>query len=900
MGRIELRSHAGPRLLMLLVVMSALLAGCSSSAGRGAAKVAPPPSAGAVASAEVAQPAEIRQLELTEEGSAALLRIVADRTLVWTNYRDRDGSLVVELQNAVPSSSVAAQTAGRGLVDSVAVEVLDDAERPLTRLVVRTQEASEHSLTTEGQSLRVQLVPIGYEEPVALAYEPLDDSRETAAATGTAPPPPVRASASPRAYGTADAPLQGPPAAGVVASRLDHVQVEQQGDATVVRIVGDGEFSYSSFRLENPERFVIDLTGVVNTSPRPSIQIGSDLVDQVRIGQFKPRPEPVSRVVFDLKGFAAPRLEHESDGLRVVFGQGGEMPPETVAVLEPVETVDLSEPTDQPEAVDSSRMDDTSYDPSDDDAVEVADLDEPVDTFDESAPPSNDAPPVDTASDEEIALFEAVDETPPAPAAQPAPTPAAQVAAAAPPPPVPVYDYEPAAAPPSVARPVETSDVSLFEAQQVQVGGDIREQREVVVPEFGGLVVNRQERQYVGEPISMSLKNADLVETLRSFAKISTLNFVIQPGVQGSVTVELKSVPWDQAMEQILKINNLGMEIDGTIVRIAPAAQLRAEAEERRRLEQAKAQSIPLRTVMKSLSYASASEVASLLRNRGGAILSQRGTVQVDQRTNTLILRELPGNIDTVLAVIENLDTPEPQVTIEARIIEATKTFARTLGIQWGFDGISSQQFGNTTGLQFPNNGTVTGNVGLLTGGANGFLALTMGNILNTFNLNTILQVAENEGLVNIISAPSVTTLNNSPASIQSGLQIPIQTVSNRTVSVQFVNATLQLTVRPQVTAEGTIILTINVAKRSPQLAFAIVGASNAPIATKEAQTTVIVRDGGTAVIGGIYEVSSNQNQDRVPGLANIPVLGHLFKNRSRNEDNDELMIFVTPRIVQM
>ncbi len=160
--------------------------------------------------------------------------------------------------------------------------------------------------------------------------------------------------------------------------------------------------------------------------------------------------------------------------------------------------------------------------------------------------------------------------------------------------------------------------------------------------------------------------------------------------------------------------------------------------------------------------------------------------------------------------------------------------------------------------------------------------------------------MAENEGLINIISAPSITTLNNNSASIQSGLQIPIQTVSNRTVSVQFVNATLQLVVQPHVTAEGTIILRINVAKRAPQLAFAIVGAQNAPIATKEAQTTVVVRDGGTAVIGGIYEVSTNQNRDRVPGLANIPILGHLFKNRSRNEDNDELMIFVTPRIVQM
>ena len=398
----------------------------------------------------------------------------------------------------------------------------------------------------------------------------------------------------------------------------------------------------------------------------------------------------------------------------------------------------------------------------------------------------------------------------------------------------------------------------------------------------------------------MSLRNADLVETLRSFAAISNLNFVIQPGVQGSVTVELNGVPWDQAMEQILKINNLGMDIDGTIIRIAPQSQLQAEAAAEAELERQRRQTLPLSTVMKSLSYATAEEVAALLRNRSGAILSDRGTVQVDARTNTLIIRELPSQVDMVLAVIENLDTPEPQVTIEARIIEATKSFSRSLGIQWGYDFTSSQEFGNTTGLQFPNNGSVAGGVGLLTGGQNGFLNLTMGNILNTFNLNAQLQVAENEGLVNIISSPSVTTLNNTAASIQSGLQIPVQTVSNNTVSVQFVNATLQLTVQPQVTAEGTVILNINVAKRSPQLAFAIVGASNAPIATKEASTTVIVRDGGTAVIGGIYEVTSNQRQDRVPGVVNIPILGHLFKNRARDESNDELMIFVTPRIVRM
>jgi type IV pilus assembly protein PilQ len=280
--------------------------------------------------------------------------------------------------------------------------------------------------------------------------------------------------------------------------------------------------------------------------------------------------------------------------------------------------------------------------------------------------------------------------------------------------------------------------------------------------------------------------------------------------------------------------------------------------------------------------------------------MSQRGSVLVDARTNTLIIQELPSFMDQVVQIIENLDIPEDQVMIEARIVETTKQFSRTLGIEWGFLGVSSPATGNTTGLQFPNNGAAEGSVNLLTGDDNGLLDISMGNILNTFQLDVTLQAAEAEGLVNVISAPKVATLNNERASIQSGLQIPIQTVANNTVTVQFVNATLRLDVTPHITAEGTVLLEINIQKREPQLAFAVVGATNAPIATREARTRVLVRDGGTTVIGGIYEVTTSENEDRVPGLANIPVLGHLFKNKNRRNQNEELLIFITPRIVQL
>jgi len=407
------------------------------------------------------------------------------------------------------------------------------------------------------------------------------------------------------------------------------------------------------------------------------------------------------------------------------------------------------------------------------------------------------------------------------------------------------------------------------------------------------------ERRYFGEPMDLSLQDADVKDVLRSFAQLSGVNLVLQPGVRGRVTVELVQVPWDQALEQILKITDLGYELDGNIMRVAPISKLRQEAEEQQRLLRAQALSVPLSTVIRRISYAKASEVARVLTARGG-VMSQRGSVIVDRRTNTLIIKELPAFLNTVIAIIENLDIPEPQVMIEARIIETTKRFSRSLGIQWGFGAVADAAHGNATGLQFPNNGTVDGGVNLLTGGQNGFINLSLGNILSTFNLDATLNAAESEGLINILSAPRIATLNNERASIQSGLQIPIQTVANNTVSVQFVNATLRLDVTPQVTAEGTVLMDINIQKREPQLAFAVQGSTNAPISTKEARTRVIVRDGGTTVIGGIYEVSTDQGEDRVPGLARLPIIKHLFKNKRRTDENKELLIFITPRVTKL
>ncbi|MGH9363070.1 MAG: type IV pilus secretin PilQ, partial [Thermoanaerobaculia bacterium] len=417
---------------------------------------------------------------------------------------------------------------------------------------------------------------------------------------------------------------------------------------------------------------------------------------------------------------------------------------------------------------------------------------------------------------------------------------------------------------------------------------------------FAAQALGETERVYTGEPIDLKVTNAEVNDVLRTFAQLSGLNIIVQPGVTGTVTAEMENVPWDQALEQILRINGLGYEIEGNVMRIAPVSKLREEARERQELAQARSLAIPLRTVIKRLSYSDAQAVAGLLRHGAGGLLSQRGSVIVDARTNTLIIKELPAFLDTVLQVIENLDIPEPQVMIEARIVETTKSFTRSLGIDWGFDAVADAAHGNTTGLVFPSNATVGGDVNLGAGGGSGLLNIRLGNVLNTFTLDVVLDAAESEGLINILSAPKVATLNNQPASIQSGLQIPIQTIANNTVTVQFVNATLSLDVTPHVTAEGTILMDIDIRKREPQLGLIVPGAQNAPISTKEASTRVIVRDGGTTVIGGIYKLSSDEGEDRIPGLANIPILGYLFRNRTRRDENEELLIFITPRVMKL
>jgi type IV pilus assembly protein PilQ len=426
------------------------------------------------------------------------------------------------------------------------------------------------------------------------------------------------------------------------------------------------------------------------------------------------------------------------------------------------------------------------------------------------------------------------------------------------------------------------------------------------------VAASQAERRFTGSPVTLDFQGADLRAVLRTFSEISGLNIVIDPAVQGTVDVALRDVPWDQALDIILRANKLGYGVDGTIVRIAPLTVLADEESQRRKLADEQRLAGELRVLTKTISYAKAEDLKALLEK---SALSERGTVEVDARTNTLIIKDLADRLQTASDLITTLDRPQPQVEIEARIVETTKNFARSLGVQWGFMGKVDPTLGNTTNLAFPNNGSVSGRAGGVQGAAgtantgvptavalatptgpgSSAVGLALGAINGAFNLDVMLSAAESRGDVRLLSTPRVSTQNNIAAEIAQGVQIPYQTISNNTVTTQFKDAALILKVTPQITAAGTVILNINVDKGSPGPLFGGIPSIN----TQRANATVLVNDGQTTVLGGIYSTDERTTLGRTPGLSRIPILGWLFRNESLTDESRELLIFITPRIIK-
>jgi type IV pilus assembly protein PilQ len=479
---------------------------------------------------------------------------------------------------------------------------------------------------------------------------------------------------------------------------------------------------------------------------------------------------------------------------------------------------------------------------------------------------------------------------------------------------------EPAAAAPPVAAPPLLPAPAPAPAPEPQQQSVLTEGP----PTAAAATVPSGEKVYTGHPISLDFKDGDLQDIFRLFADISGLNVVVNPGVSGKVTLKLNEVPWDQALDLILKANGLGYTLEGNVIRIARLTDLQREEQERRKLAEEKALAGDLGTLTTRISYAKAGELSEVLKKAGA--LSPRGSINVDPRTNTMIINDLPAFLDRARALIADLDRATPQVEIEARIVVTTRNFTRDLGIQWGFLHQQAPATGNTTNRSFPHAIVINGQgvqstagipadqggaapaagigqanrgylVNLPAAGFTSGIGISLGNIIGSFNLDLALTALERQGRGRLLSTPKVTTQNNQSAEIKQGVQIPIQTVANNTVTVTFKDAVLTLKVTPQITEAGTVILALEVENNAADFANLVNGIP--PINTQSAKTQVLVRDGATAVIGGIYQSNEQTSQQLTPVLGRLPVLGYLFRNRFTQTTNNELLLFITPRIIR-
>jgi len=416
-----------------------------------------------------------------------------------------------------------------------------------------------------------------------------------------------------------------------------------------------------------------------------------------------------------------------------------------------------------------------------------------------------------------------------------------------------------------------------------------------------------ERRVYKGRRVSLEFKDADVRDVIGLMAQISGLNFVIDPTVHGSVTLRLKNVPWDQALDLILRMNKLGMLEENGVVRISTLSDITAEMHAQESATKAIENVAPIVTDVIPLNYSKAADVEDLV----DSLLSDRGEVDVVERTNSLIVKDTQDRIDAILDFIDQLDTPTPQVQIAAKIVVAATEYTKELGIQWGFLWHQSAtemnfpySFDTGGGTPIPANpgGFIPGYVVDLPAaagtGAGGAIAATLLNKNKTFGVNMRLSALQDNGEAKIISQPKVITLDNQEAKIEQGTQIPYQTVSESGTETQFEDATLSLTVTPHITSNGDVMMDVEVTKDEPD--WTHVTKDGVPIATRSINTSVRMRNGDTLVIGGIYEENSGYTKNGIPGLSRLPLFSWLFTHELDKLNKNELLIFITPTIINI
>ena len=788
---------------------------------------------------------QLTNISVQNEDGAAVVMIRANGAFTHNEYRPADNLLLIDF----PGAKVGA---------------LDSNPHPVTVPGIHSYQVHSYKAANGGEVARVEFAlaahtKVDFAEQANSLILHVRSEGQDATNVGTAD--------KTRSAAPVTTPTQSVAAIAQAVQLRGEAQLVEVREVSVVRghngtdveIRTTGPLSPKVLTLKSPDRLVIDLPNAVPQARTHSISVHAADLNMVRMSQFQANP-PTTRVVLDLKspqGFALAKMNNK-----------------LIVSLHPLAAT---------ESVGSTAKADVSAPAPNSNSSKVA----------ANVVPQHAAQDYVVVDPEYRRVAHPTDDNLPTPAAKA--SAAAKVLGAAPPVEIPLTSKTSAEIKPELMK------TAMMQAAQSSSNAQAANAL--------ASTTNCNTGRYTGEPISVNLKDVDLKDFFRLIHEISGLNVVLDPGVNGTLTIVLDDVPWDQALAIVLQNNSLQCQLNGNVLRIALPDTLRKEADAIRATQEAQALAADRVTVTRYLSYGTAKNVVPTLK----AFLSKRGDIIADDRTNSVIIQDIPSVIPGIDRLIKELDRKSQQVEIEARVVASTRSFARDLGTQVGF-GVGNNVFavGGTTqagtsdiqagGPQNPRYIIVGSNQIPLfsnlpvTGATSG---LSVINATNNYRLDVVLTAAESRGLLKILSRPRVVTQNNAAALVRQGVRIPIVTAAQLggPPTTTYIDAFLRLQVTPQITAENTIFLNVDVENTTPNFSVQISG--NPELITQQATTQVLVSDGGTVVIGGVIQTTDTINTAQVPFLGDMPVLGNLFKRKSVSTSTQELIFFITPRILQ-
>jgi type IV pilus assembly protein PilQ len=892
------------RVLQFLLLVGFLLFFSQCATQQGAVQTPPPETAAPAAKSSVIQRVSFQEAEkftrILVEGSEPIdlpfYKLLADPLRIAIDIPNVDLKGIKEplkINNGTIGEVMTTQYDGKG------------------RIEIGLSQMTNYNISKEGRMLTVDVEKVKRVEATTVQKKP-----ESSVQVAEVPSPEVKKE-EPVAP---PAPPPAPPSEAVKkAKEVTDVVVEEKEGVVTFGLVADGKVeNYNAFTLDSPARLVVDLWNLEPRTTKKTVKSQSPLVKQVRIGRY---PEKL-RFVFDAGGskLAPYAIQPVDNGLAVSFGnvppssgpqvsvQGTEPASAPTSSANPGKTAVLTridfKQLDHRSRIAISSTGDLAYEPKIVSTnILVVDLknafipkhlQRPLDTGEfESAVEyvtlenvkrgkANDARisirlsqevPYDITK-EGRDIFIDIDK------------------------PVGLESKKEIAVGEVKKEEVKATDVSAAEAPKAE--------KEEGQPDLKGNVVAKKTPEeagfgkvYSGRKISLDFKDADIKNILRLIAEVSDLNIIAGDDVTGKVTMRLVDVPWDQALDVVLQARSLGMSRVGNVIRVAPTDTLKKEIQGELEAKRAKEKLEDLTTELIPVNYASAKDIIPQVKS----VLTERGDVKVDERTNILIVKDIPRNLASAKSLVKSLDTRTPQVMIEARIVEAGLSFQRELGVQWGMTYTTNGNVGSVTKGGNPNNKVVdmpaiaragaAGALGLP--GIIDFLFTSMGSL---DLLDIAISAHEVDGDAKIISSPKIATLDNKQASIEQGLRIPyLKLTTEGTVTTDFIDANLKLTVTPHVTNDQNIKMIITVKKDRPDQTISVQGVPS--IDKKEAITEVLVKDGGVVVIAGIYTIEKNDGMEGVPLFNKIPLLGWLFKREVKEDLRKDLLIFISPKILK-